>query len=72
MCIWRPPYWYGQSQYKDPRESTAAPDDFAQQRLGVEIVADSGERHQTPPERLHKGPTVVAIKSPSNLQIGKK
>ena len=68
MCIWPPPYWYWKCQYKHPRESAAATDDLAQQRLGVEIVADSGEGHQTPPERLNKGPTVIPIKSPSNLQ----
>ena len=62
------PYWYWKCQYKNPREGAAATDDLAQQSLGVEIVADGGESHQTPPERLNKGPTVIAIKSPGNLQ----
>ena len=59
---------YGEGQYEDPTESTEATDELAEEGAGLEVISHRGERHQTPPERLHEGPTVIPIKSPSNLQ----
>ena len=39
----------GQRQDEDAGQRAAAADDLAQQRLGVQIVADRGEGHQAPP-----------------------
>ena len=39
----------GQREDEDAGQRAAAADDLAQQRLGVQIVADRGEGHQAPP-----------------------
>ena len=35
---------------KNPGKSTESSNQFSQQGFGVEVVADGGDRHQTPPE----------------------
>ena len=34
----------------NPGKSTESSNQFSQQGFGVEVVADGGDRHQTPPE----------------------
>ena len=42
----------GQREDEDAGQRAAAADDLAQQRLGVQIVADRGEGHQAPPAHV--------------------
>ena len=35
---------------KNPGKSTESSNQFSQQGFGVEVVANGGDRHQTPPE----------------------
>ena len=41
----------GEGEDEDARDGGEAPDELAEVRSGVEVVADGGEGHQAPPER---------------------
>jgi len=51
----------GQGEYEDAGECAKAPDQFSQQSLWVEVVANSCDGHQAPPKRLYEGPCVAGV-----------
>ena len=53
----------GQGENEDARDGREAADQLAQVRPRVEVVADGGDGHEAPPERLDECPREVGIAS---------
>ena len=51
----------GKGEDEDAGDGGEAADELAEVRPGVKVVADGGDGHQAPPERLHERPREVGV-----------